>query len=203
MNRLTSLSGATIALALAGLIVAAAPALAAPHVRGTVTAIEDGVATVDTTAGETVEVDMAPDFTVMVFKAISIDDVKPDDYLSIPSVTAADGGKEALAINVFPEAMKGTAEGVSEWDIAPDSEMTNATVGKLESQGGDHTIVVSYNGEDETVSVPQDTPITTFGPDPSRTLAVGDKAVFFGKEEGGRYSAGRAAVAQDGSLPPI
>lgn len=192
-------------LLLAGLILGASAAMAsaAPHIRGEVTAIEGDVATVETTEGESVDVTLTPDFALMLFKDISIDAVQPDDYLSIPSITGPDGEKQALAINVFPAAMKGANEGVSDWDIAPESQMTNATVGELEAQGADYTVTVTYGEEEEIVSVPAGTPVTTFAPVEGRELAVGDNAVFFAEEQDGAYSAGMAGVSEDGSLPPI
>ena len=63
-------------------------AAAVPHVRGEVTAINGDVATVKTVSGETVEVTMREDFGMSVYRRITIDDLQPDDYLSIPSITA-------------------------------------------------------------------------------------------------------------------
>jgi hypothetical protein len=47
--------------------------------------------------------------------------------------------------------------------------MTNAAFATMQAQGADHTdhtIVVTYKGEQETVSVPEGTPIMAFGPAP-------------------------------------
>lgn len=204
MNRLISRSGAA-RLALAALLLMGSTSFAAAQerVRGQVTAIDGDIATVQTTAGDSVEVAMAPDFAMMVYTPISIDDVKPGDYLSIPSITSADGAKQALSINVFPAELKGVGEGEHAWDLGEDSKMTNATVGTVASVGADHTIAVTYGGVEETVLVPEATPITSFGPDPDRTLAVGDNAVFFGAETDGKFSAARAGVTADGLIPPV
>jgi hypothetical protein len=191
---------------LAGILFGSTAPLAAadPHIRGQITAIEGDVATVATTTGETVEVNMAPDLIVMLFKTIGIEDVKPGDYLSIPSVTGPDGVKQALAVNVFPEALKGAGEGVSDWDWGAESQMTNATLGGLvQARGADFEMVVSYGGAEETIAVPESTPVTSFGPDPERSLAVGDNAVFFTDEEGGELTAARVGVSENGALPPI
>ena len=192
-------------LILAGLVLAAGTSLAAAatHVRGRVTAISGDVATVSTTAGETVELTLKPDFGIAVYRRIAIEDLKPDDYLSIPSVKAPDGGKQAVAISVFPPALHGVGEGESPWDLGPDSRMTNAAFATLASQGANHSIVVSYKGTRETVEVPEGTPILSFAPAPDRKLAVGDNAVFFATETDGKLVSGRAGVMADGSPPPI
>ncbi len=192
-------------LVLAGLALGAGTGLAAAatHVRGEVTAIDGDTATVQTTDGDTVEVTLKPDFGMIVYHSISLDDLKPDDWLSIPSIKAADGTKKAVAIGVFPAEMHGVGEGVSDWDLGPDSAMTNASFGAMQSQGADHTIVVTWKGTQETIEVPEGTPITAFAPDPDRTLAVGDKAIFFATETDGKMVAGRAGVMEDGSAPPM
>jgi hypothetical protein len=40
----------------------------------------------------------------------------------------ADGTQRAIAVTVFPEAMRGTGEGHRPFDFLPQSTMTNATV---------------------------------------------------------------------------
>ena len=132
-----------------------------------------------------------------------LDDLKPDDYLSIPSITAPDGSKQAVAISVFPAALRGVGEGESSWDLGEGSLMTNAAFATMQAQGADHTIVVTYKGEQETVSVPEGTPIMAFGPAPDRKLAVGEAVIFFAIEVDGKLTSGRAGVMEDGSLPPI
>lgn len=176
---------------------------AAPHVRGEITALSGDTVTVKTAMGETVEVTTAPDFAVILYTKIGVADLKPDDYLSIPSVEGADGVKQALAINVFPAAMKGTGEGESPWDMGPDSLMTNATLGTLKTVGSAHAITVTYKGAEETIAVPEGTPISSFAPAPDRKLKVGENVTFFGEEADGAFLAARGGVTEDGSAPPI
>ena len=178
-------------------------ATAAPHIRGEVTAIAGDVATVQPAAGPPVEITLEPDFGLVVYHRIALQDLKPDDYLSIPSVKAADGGKQAVAISVFPPALNGVGEGESGWDLGPDSLMTNAAFATMAAQGADHSITVTYNGKQEVVEVPEGTPIMAFAPDPDRKLAVGDKAIFSATETDGKLVAGRAGVMEDGSAPPM
>ena len=63
--------------------------------------------------------------------------------------------------------------------------------------------MVNYKGRQETIEVPEGTPIMTFAADPGRKLAVGDNAFFFVTEDGGKLTSGRAGVMADGSLPPM
>ncbi|MFO1210878.1 MAG: hypothetical protein U1E40_16945 [Amaricoccus sp.] len=191
------------ALLFATVLLDATLAAAAAHVRGQVTAIAGDVATVETTDGATVELTLKPDFGLVVYRPITLADLHPDDYLSIPSTKAPDGRKRAITIGVFPPNLHGVGEGESPWDRGPDSRMTNAALATLAAQGPDHTIVVRYKGTEETIEVPAGTPILAFAADPDRKLAVGDKAFFFATETGGKLVAGRAGVMADGSMPPM
>ncbi len=199
----TSLRRSAASLVFAALLLDAAAAAAASHVRGRVTALAGDVATVTTTAGDSVDVTLKPDFGLIVYRPIALGDLKPDDYLSIPSVKAADGRKQAITIGVFPAALHGVGEGESPWDRGPDSMMTNAAFATLAAQGADHTIVVSWKGTEETIEVPQGTPILSFAPDPDRKLSVGDNAMFFVTETDGKLVSGRAGVMADGTPPPM
>jgi ABC-type Fe3+-hydroxamate transport system substrate-binding protein len=189
----------------AGLVLGASAgvAAAASHVRGEITAISGDTVTVKTAMGETVDVTTQPDFAVILYQKIRFEDLKPDDYLSIPSVQGADGVKQALAVNVFPPEMKGVREGESPWDMGPDSLMTNATLGTMQAMGPAHTIVVSYKGEQETIAVPEGTPISRFAPAPDHALTVGENVTFFGEEADGKFVTTRGGVTEDGSAPPI
>jgi len=77
-------------------------------------------------------------------------------------------------------------------------------VGEVVNASDGSVIVVSYNGEDEPVLVPEGTPITEFNIAPDRDLAEGDMAILFVTQEpDGEISANLAGVAEDGSLPPV
>ena len=191
------------ALLFAALLLDSTSAAAASHIRGQVTMLTGDVATVATTDGATVELTLEPDFGLVVYRPIALEDLQPDDYLSIPSTKAPDGRKQAITIGVFPPALHGVGEGESPWDRGPDSRMTNAAFATLAAQGPDHTIVVRYKGTEETIEVPENTPILAFAPDPGRKLAVGDKAFFFATETDGKLTARRAGVMADGSMPPM
>jgi hypothetical protein len=198
-----SLRRRAAALFAAALLLDAGAAFAAANVRGQVTELSGDRATVTTTTGDSVEIALKPDFGLVLYRPIALADLKPDDYLSIPSTKAPDGRKRAIAIGVFPPALHGVGEGESPWDRGPDSRMTNAAFATMAAQGADHTIVVSYKGTQETIEVPEGTPIMTFAPDPGHKLAVGEHAFVVVTDVGGKLVSGRAGVMADGSLPPM
>lgn len=173
------------------------------HLRGEVTGVDAQAVTVAATNGETVTVTMVPDYMLVVYSAIDVTDLAPGDFLSIPSMTGADGSKVAVSINVFPEAMRGLGEGVTDWDLGAGSLMTNATIGSVVATPDGNTLAVTYNGIAEDVLVPQGTPITRITPTPDQRLAPGDNAIIFVQIVDETATGGFAGIMADGTLPPV
>ncbi len=174
-----------------------------PHIRGEITAIEGNLYSVETTSGQSVEVQLNADATVLLYSPLELSDIEADDYLGIPSAPAPGGGKRALAVVVFPEAMRGFNEGEGAWDLVPGSRMTNATLAQVTANDNAGTLTVKYGDKNEEILVPANTPVVTFAPAPERDVRVGEQAIFFAKETAAGYTAGLVGVSEDGSLPPI
>lgn len=174
------------------------------RLRGTVDTVDGQAVTMTTTTGETAVAVMDDDYGVLVYRAIDVGDLGPGDFLSIPSIPGADGAKIALSINVFPEAMRGTGEGERPWDMRDGSQMTNATIGTVESRSDSNILNVSYDDVSEQVVVPDGAPITRFAPEEGRVLEPGDSAIIFAtRRDDGTLTGAFAGVSADGTLPPV
>lgn len=172
--------------------------------RGTVEAIEGAVVTLAGSDGETTDITMSDDYFVFVYRPITVAELEPGDFLSVPSITGPDGAKVALSINVFPEEFRGVNEGVNPWDIEEGSLMTNATIGEIEDAADGNVLKVTYLGESEDIVVPETSPITRFAPEPGRKLEVGESAIILGTQApDGSAEAGIAGVNEDGTLPVL
>ena len=55
--------------------------------------------------------------------------------------------------------MRGVGEGHHEWDLAPGSMMTNATVSAEVNATAGHDVTLAYKGGNFTVHVPPDLPV--------------------------------------------
>ena len=174
-----------------------------PHIRGEITAIDGATYSVETASGQSVDVDLAAEHTVLLYTPLDLADVKADDYLGIPSAPAQGGGKRALAVVVFPEAMRGFNEGEGNWDLVPGSRMTNATLARLAAKDDAGTLTVTHGGASEEIAVPQGTPVVTFAPAPDREIRIGEQAIFFARDTDSGLTAGLVGVSEDGSLPPL
>jgi hypothetical protein len=164
--------------------VKAAPPLSG--VIGKVQSVTDGSIDVQTGSG-VVHVDIAR--TLTTYKQIPSDlsHVTSTSYIGVASTGQADGKDVAKQIIIFPEELRGAAEGSVLTDppgatthnrmtngsvsrpAASHSRMTNGTVQK----GSGTTLVVQYQDGSKTISVPANVAVTQVAPE-KVTLAAGD-----------------------------
>jgi hypothetical protein len=99
--------------------------------------------------------------------------------------------------------MRGAGEGHRPWDLAPQSTMTNGTVGDVKVTDGP-TLTLSYKGGEQKVYAPPNTPVVTYQPG-SRDLLKPGAHVFVTATEGSdeTLTATRIGVGKDGLVPPM
>lgn len=201
------LLGLTICFVLATVVqlhAQGAPEGTRTRIRGTVEKLEGRNLTVKSRDGQQVTIVLAPDYTVQGVAKRSLADIKAGDYVASTSVRGADGNLNAIAILIFPEAMRGVAEGQQPWDLVPDSVMTNATVSGITAAPHGQVLKVTHKGGETEVVVGPDTPIVTYVPGDSGLLKPG-VAIFATalKKPDGTLSAARITAEKDGVKPPM
>jgi hypothetical protein len=200
-------SFAAIFVALVALPAAAqnAPGSAPMRIRGTVEALDGQSLNVKSRDGEALSVTLAPNFTVRAVVAKSVADIKPGDYVASTSLKGADGKLKAIEVHIFPENLRGVAEGQFPWDLVPNSIMTNATVAQVTSAPEGQVIKVNYKGGGEAeVAIPPGIPIVGYGPGDPSLLKPG-AAVFLiaRKQPDGSLVTAGVTVEKDGVKPPM
>jgi hypothetical protein len=97
------------------------------RVRGTVEGADGPMLTVRSRDGKTMhKVRMADNVVVRGVVKASLSDIKQDSFIGVTGMPQADGSQKAVEIHIFPEALRGTGEGHRQWDLMPNSTMTNA-----------------------------------------------------------------------------
>jgi hypothetical protein len=175
------------------------------RIRGTIESVDGAMLTIKSRDGTEMKVRTTDNVAVTGVAKAAKSDIKPGSYIGVTAMPESDGSQKALAIHVFPEAMRGTGEGFRPWDLRPNSTMTNATVDqKVEANDGD-TIVVKYKDGEKKVVVPPDTPIVTFIPGDKSELKAGARIIIMGavKKDDGTLEASRVNVGRDGIMPPM
>jgi hypothetical protein len=97
--------------------------------------IEGPNLTVKSRSGEALKVKLADNNRVSAVVKASDADLKPNTYVGVTSVAAPDGSDKAVAVHIFPEDRRGTAEGRMAWDLLPNRKMTNGAVNLHVVQG--------------------------------------------------------------------
>src|SRR3984957_2100501 len=175
------------------------------RVRGTVVGLDGSTLTVKTREGPDAMLMLKSGWKMAGVAKASVEDIKPGDFVGIASLPTAAGGDGAVEVLVFPPAMKGTGEGSYPWDLKPKSTMTNATVTNAVKGVEGRPLDLSYSGGGEKkISIPDGTPIVTFGPATEADLKTG-ATLFVPAQRGddGALAAGVVVVGTNGVNPPM
>ena len=119
---------ATVSFAL---ICIATPASAADdtvRIRGTIESVEGPVYVVKNRDGAELKLTVTDNPLFVAISPSTMADIKPGMFVGSAGMMQADGTQKAIEVHIFPESMRGTGEGHYDWDLKPQSKMTNANV---------------------------------------------------------------------------
>jgi hypothetical protein len=175
------------------------------RVRGAIEAIDGPNLTIKSRGGETLKVRLADNARISALVTASAADLKPNTYIGVTSVPAPDGSDKAVAVHIFPEERRGTAEGRINWDLLPDSKMTNGAV-DLQLQGVQGGIMtVTYKGQQSKIALTPETKIVAYTGGDKSELKPGTQIIIFGATRGedGVLQAPAISYGRDGLTPPM
>ena len=175
------------------------------RIRGTIESVDGPVLMIKSREGTDLKVKMTDDLKVIGIAKTSLSDIKPGSYIGVSAMPQPDGSQKAFAIHIFPEAMRGAAEGHRPWDQRPNSTMTNATVAETVASVDGQVIQVKYKDGEKKVVVPPDAAIVTFADGEKSEIKPGAKIIIFGamKKDDGSLETNRIGVGRDGIAPPM
>src|SRR2546430_13349728 len=199
-------------LSAAGLFAAAAPAIAvaqAPanppvRIRGTIEKVEGQNLTVKDRSGQSMNVKLADNFVVVgIFKG-SVADIASGKFIGTTTVGERDGALVAQEVHIFPENMRGTGEGHYDWDLRPDSKMTNANVADVVKMANDRVMSVKYKGgEKKILGTPKTAEVSYTPSDRSELKPSAPVFAVTQRQPDGTLSAARVNVGLHGQVPPM
>jgi hypothetical protein len=199
---------AVVASLAATLLLGAAASAQQPptvRIRGAIEAVDGPLLTVKSREGTELKVRVTDNVAVTGVAKSAMSEIKPGSYIGVSAMPEPDGTQKALAIQIFPEAQRGVAEGFRPWDLRPGSTMTNATVADTVAGVDGHNIMVKYKDGEKKVVVPPDTPIVAFVAGDKSELKPGARIIIFSavKKDDGTLEASRVNVGRDGITPPM
>ena len=194
------LAAATVTVAWGQTAAPAAPATV--RIRGTIESVTTTGLKIVTRSGEAVDLQLAPNLVVNEVYPITLEQIQPGSYIGTAAMPQADGSQKAIAITVFPEAARGTAEGHRPFDLAPQSTMTNATVAQVVTQQSGRTLSVQFKGGDMKILVPDGAPVVTFKPADKSLLVQGASVSITAQLVGDKPTAMRINAGRNGFVLP-
>jgi hypothetical protein len=173
------------------------------RVRGTITGLEGNVLKVKSRDGKDLSIQLPDNATISAAKAVTLQDIKPGDFVGPASIKRPDGSLVAISLQVFPAALRGVVpEGHTQWDLEPDSMMTNATVARVAQSAGGRELTLEYKGGSQKIIVPEGIPMFTTVPGDRSLLVPGAYIVTNARvSEDGKLSTSRLTVSKDGVRP--
>ncbi|HJX20229.1 MAG TPA: DUF5666 domain-containing protein [Steroidobacteraceae bacterium] len=195
---------AVVLAALSAVAAAQAPANPPVRIRGTVESIDGQNLTVKARNGESMRVKLADNFVVMGITKASVADIASGKFIGTTTVGQREGALVAEEVHIFPENMRGTGEGHYDWDLRPDSKMTNANVANVEAMASDRVMTVQYKGGEKKILVTPKTVVVSFAPTERSELKPG-APVFVNaqRQPDGTLAAPRVNVGLHGQVPPM
>jgi hypothetical protein len=200
-------SAAVAACALAAAFLA--PTLAAAdgtpvRVRGTVVSIDGSKLVVHAKDGKDVAVTLKDKFATLAVVKSSMADIKLGTFIGTATVTQPDSLLRSLEVVVFPDAMRGFAEGHYPWDLGPSSMMTNATVASAVQGVDGQTVTVTYKGGEKKINIPANVPVVALVPAAADDIKPGANVfVPTEKQADGTLIGGAVLFGKDGVVPPM
>jgi len=186
-----------------GLTVAAQAQSPTTRIRGEVEKAEGNTLMIKTVDGASAKVDLASGYSVGGVVKATTADIKKGGYIGVGARPQPDGTLMAIQVFIFPEAMRGTAEGHKPWGVLPETTMTNATVAETVSRVDGANVVLNYPGGEQKVAINPDANIIMAAPAQNADLVAGAQVVMSAtKQADGSYSTNRVTIAKAGAQLP-
>ena len=201
---MTKAVAAVLFIVVSSVALAQAPANPPVRVRGTVEKLDGNMLHVKARNGQSMTIKMADNFAVVGIQKAGIADIGKDKFIGTTTVGEKDGALVAEEVHIFPEAMRGTGEGHYDWDLKPNSKMTNANVANIVAMKDSRVMTVQYKGGEKKVLVTPATVVVSFGPADKSELKPG--APVFSvtqRQPDGTLTAARVNVGLKGQVPPM
>jgi hypothetical protein len=199
---LASLAVAVLAPAALAQSATPAPQPRTVRVRGTIESVTDSKLVLRERSGQRMELALAPTYTVTEYFPITLADIKPGSFVGVGGMPQPDGSQRAIAVLLFPEAMRGTGEGHHPFDFLPQSTMTNATVADVSKIENGQRLELRYKDGAKTIVVPPDAPIVSLRPGERAMVVAGAPVAVNVQEINGQPTVVRVNAGRNGFAPP-
>ncbi len=177
------------------------------RVRGTIEKLDGNVLTVKARDGAELKLTLKPDVRVGGVVKAQLADVKPDTNVAITSRPRADGSLEAYELRIFPAGQPFNSFHSDNWDLMPNSKMTNGALQTSIAGVDGQVLTVKYKvqgkpDEEKQLVVTPKTIIATTVPGTTADLKPGLKVFVAGAPKLADGTLDVAAIQVEKEIPP-
>ncbi len=173
------------------------------RLRGAIEKLDGNTLMVKARDGAELKLNLADNLLVVEVVKASMADIKEGSFIGSGGMPEPDGSQKAIEIHIFAESMRGTGEGFRPWDGAPNSTMTNGTVGTTVTGVDGPVITVKYKDGEKKIVVTPNVPIVRYEIGNKSALKPGASFTVIAavKKPDGTFDVGRVNVGRDGVVP--
>jgi len=197
----------TLAAAGFALICIALPASAQEtvRVRGTIERVEGPVYVVKNRDGVELKLTVTDNPLFVAIVKSTMADIKPGMFVGSTGMSQPDGSQKAIEVHIFPESMRGTGEGHYDWDLKPQTKMTNANVEQTVAGVDGQMLSVKYKDGEKKLLVTPETAVVTYVTGNKDDLKPGTRIFVAAakKQPDGTVQTPRITYGKDGLVPPM
>ena len=197
----------TLAATSLALICMALPASAQEtvRIRGTIERVEGPVYVVKNRDGAELKLTVTDNPLFVASVKSTMADIKPGMFVGSTGMSQPDGSQKAIEVHIFPESMRGTGEGHYDWDLKPQTKMTNANVEQTVAGVDGPILSVKYKDGEKKLLVTPETAVVTYVAGNKDDLKPGTKIFVAAakKQSDGTVQTPRITYGKDGLVPPM
>jgi hypothetical protein len=173
------------------------------RIRGTIERIEGPIYVVKNRDGAEVKLTVTDNPLFVAIAPSTMADIKPGMFVGSAGMMQPDGTQKAIEVHIFPESMRGTGEGHYDWDLKPQSKMTNGNVEQSVAAVDGPVLSVKYKDGEKKLVVTPETVVVSYVPGNKDDLKPGTKIFVAAakKQPDGTLQTPRITYGRNGAGP--
>ena len=173
------------------------------RIRGTIERIEGPVYVVKNRDGAELKLTVTDNPLFVAIAPSTMADIKQGMFVGSAGTMQPDGTQKAIEVHIFPESMRGTGEGHYDWDLKPNTKMTNANVEQTVAGVDGQILSVKYKDGEKKLLVTPETVVVTYVTGSKDELKPGTKIFVAAakKQANGTVQTPRITYGRNGAGP--
>ena len=174
------------------------------RLRGVIEKIDGHTVLAKSAKGDELKLDLADRVLVVAVMKASMADIREGEFIGSGAMPQPDGSQKAIEVHIFAESMRGTGEGFRPWDGAPNSTMTNGTVGASVAGVDGPVITLKYKDGEKKIIITPNVPIVRFEIADLRAVEPGSPFTVIAAvpKPDGSFDVNRINVGRGSTSPP-